>query len=276
MPQNCVLTDPFVYFETVNFPGSEATFILAPRLGKVIQLQRYPGQSGKYRPITDLQDTKIGVDVFKQAYLQLANNYNEVFVALTSSQINRQLHSSALQAAEAVKGRISLQVIDSQTFGPGLGAVVQKAAYEISRDATLSEVYRQTQKYINHVYSFFCLRELKYLSLWGTFNSEHAIIGDFLGVAPVMILENGKIVNTQKARNSRHLIELVIEYLDEFFTIKKVYLFQSTPVFGNEFHQLRDRILQTFPELPLVVLPENEFSSYLFGKRSLSMIVMDA
>lgn len=66
-----------------------------------------------------------------------------------------------------------------------------------------------------------------------------------------MIFENDRIISTQKARNSRHLVELFMEFVDEFYSLKRIFLFQSSPVFSSEMNQLFERLTNAFPEVEL-------------------------
>lgn len=88
------------------------------------------------------------------------------------------------QPPRSLKGRVSIQLLDSQTFGPGVGQVVTAAAACAADGQSLSDIYRQTQNFIGHVYSMFCSRELVRLSQLGEFDQEHALIAELLGISP--------------------------------------------------------------------------------------------
>lgn len=275
MSQICILTDFNAIFDSQDFPGSSLTYVIGP------------SGVGLTRPSTNIKleslsknangDSQLApsANAFKQAFLTLAHNHNEIIVILSSSQISKSIYQNAIAAAESLKGKLSIQIIDSQTIGPGLGKIVSGAAFAISDNMTASEVYRYTQQLLAHIYTIFCTKELKRLSQIGVFDSEHALLGEMLGITPIMILENGLIVSTQKARNSRHLVEIFLEYLEEFYLLKKIYIFQTTPVFSSEFNQLRDRISVQFPETPITSLLHHPIIENQIGHRSMGMVVID-
>jgi DegV family protein with EDD domain len=270
MPQTCILTDPTALFIEKSFPGSEFTFVLDVRKYELV----HPRENGAY--YGDLASAlTIDAQQFRHAYLSLAQKYNEIFVVLTSSQLNKRQFESAQNAAESLKGRVSIQVVDSQTFGPGVGEVVSAAAASARDGQTLSDIYRQTQNHIAHVYTMFCSRELIRLANQGEFDHEHAVIAELLGVSPLLILENDRIFSTQKARNSRHLVELFMEFIDEFYALKRIFLVQGNPLFGSEFNQISERLTNGFPEVNLTLIEEYPVIQALLGQRSLGIIAID-
>jgi DegV family protein with EDD domain len=274
MPQICILTDPAVLFEEPTFAGSELSFVINGSAEKPLtSVQQFSSRRNTHPK--SWSDYTPGSESFRLAFAELARKYNEILVILSSAQINARLHSHAYRAAESFQGRVSLQIIDSQTFGPGLGQVVKAAASIAAHELSGSEIYRQTQLFIGHIYTIFCTRSLKLLSDQGKFDPEHAFLGEMLGIAPLLIIENGQIVSTQKARNSRHLVELFMEYLEEFYSLERIYLFQSEPVFGTELNQVRERINALFPEVDLHLITDFPAIQAAIGPSCIGMIVLD-
>ena len=274
MPQICILTDPTALFEDLTFAGSELIYVVNGTPDKPIaRISPFPK-----RGIVDqhsLNRYTPSMETFRMAYADMARQYNEILVILSSAQINSNLYIHAQQAAESFQGRVSIQIIDSQTFGPGVGQIVQAAAAIAAKNPSGSEVYRQTQLYMGHIYTIFCTRALKQLSVQGKFDPEHAFLSEMLGIAPLLIIENGQIVSTQKARNSRHLVELFMEYLEEFYSLERIYLFQSEPVYGTELNQVRERINTMLPEVEVRQILDFPAIQASFGPACIGMIVLD-
>jgi DegV family protein with EDD domain len=274
MPQICILTDPAALFEDLSFPGSEFIYVVNGTPDKPIsRINTLPS-----RGLADqqsLHNYTPSTNTFRMAFADLARQYNEILVILSSAQINSNLYAHAQQAAESFQGRVSIQIIDSQTFGPGVGQIVQTAAAIAANNPSGSEVYRQTQIYIGHIYTVFCTRALKQLSVQGKFDPEHAFLSEMLGIAPLLIIENGQIVSTQKARNSRHLVELFMEYLEEFYSLQRIYIFQSEPVFGTELNQVRERINTMLTEVEVRQILDIPVIQASFGPACIGMIVLD-
>jgi DegV family protein with EDD domain len=272
MQQVCLLTDLSAYFLEDDFPGSEFVYVLTPHAAEKYSPLKEISQpaSGSISPLFDYS-----AEDFRKVILSLSRTHNEIIVILSSAQLNTKLHENAQRTAETLQGKVSLMIVDSQTIFAGLGEIVREAARAAQNLSTSSEIYRQVQKTISHIYTVFCTKDLSTLARQGEFASEHAFIGEMLGIAPILIIENGQIVATQKARNSRHLVELFLEYIEEFYKLNQIYLFQDSPVFSTEMHQLQDRLNTQFPEINARLLPTNPALRTIIGKRCIGMIVID-
>lgn len=272
MQQICLLTDLSAYFPDIQFPGSEFVYVLNPHT-----LEKYSPLKEVYQLLNlsgpELFD--ISADDFRKIFLSLSRTHNEIVVILSSSQLNKKIHANVHRTVESLQGKVSLMIIDSNTIYAGLGETVRAAAQAARNLSTSSEIFRLVQKTISHIYTVFCTKDLSTLAMNGKFAREHALIGEMLGLAPVMIIENGLIVATQKARNSRHLVELFLEYIDEFYKLNQIFLFQDAPVFSTEMHQLQERIGTQFPEINARLLPTSLTLRTLLGKRCIGMIVID-
>jgi DegV family protein with EDD domain len=274
MPQLCILTDKTVYFDHPIFVGSENVFIISPtsEIG-FVSFNHFAHSLGKANKLKE--NIIASIDLFKKIFTNLSHVYNEIVVILCSPQICLAMYENAFKASESLQGRISIQIIDSQSISAGLGQVVMRAASIASGQPSTTEVYRQLQNKIAHIYTIFCSKDLKNLAKYGQFDFEHAIVGEMLGIAPVMILESGQIVATQKARNARHLVELLLEFVEEFYKLEKIFIFQSNPVFGSEFSQLQERLDTTLPNITASGITANPMLKELLGNRHIGLIAMD-
>lgn len=272
MQQICLLTDLSAYFLDIQFPGSEFVYVLTPYTPERYSSLReaYPSQN-----ISNSELFDYSVDDFRKVFFSLSRTHNEIVVILSSSQLNKKLHENVHRTVESLQGKVSLMIIDSNTVYAGLGETVRAAAEAARNLSSSSEIFRLVQKTISHIYTVFCTKDLSTLAMNGEFAREHALIGEMLGIAPVMIIENGEIVATQKARNSRHLVELFLEYIEEFYKLNQIYLFQDAPVFSTEMHQLQERLSTQFPEINARQLPTSPNLRTLLGKRYIGMIVID-
>jgi fatty acid-binding protein DegV len=94
-----------------------------------------------------------------------------------------------------------------------------------------------------------------------------------LGITPLVLLENGKLVIVQKARSPRHLADLLVEFVGEFETLQHLALIRGRLFY--EISSLRERIQAYFPGVPFT---EHTFGSglgALLGPRSLSLVAME-
>ncbi|MBW8012655.1 MAG: DegV family EDD domain-containing protein [Chloroflexi bacterium] len=213
------------------------------------------------------------VDEFHTMLSALGKRYSEIILILHSSKLS-PTYANSMKAAEIIQGQIPLQIVDSQTTAIGLGLLVQAAAAAVEEGMPLAEIDRHIRGMIPRIYSVFCIEGLTYLEKSGYLGTSQALIGEFLNVLPIYIFDNGQLVPTQKARNYRHLIDILHEFLTEFDDLKHIALLQGVPPFETETRTLRDRISEDFPDTSLSEHTISAALASILGPRSLGMFVL--
>jgi DegV family protein with EDD domain len=202
-------------------------------------------------------------DEFHQMFAALGQRYHEIIVILLSSHLSGAV-ASAQEAVESGRGPAIVHIIDSQTSAVGLGFLVQIAAQAAQNGETGARINRFVRGIIPRIYSIFCVQSLTYLYRSGHLDPAQAIVGEMLGVTPFYILENGRLVPIQKARNARHLVDILHEFIAEFTDLKHIALVQGVPPFEQEARNLKDRLDADFPRAT--------FSEHMLGT-ALAMIL---
>jgi fatty acid-binding protein DegV len=90
------------------------------------------------------------------------------------------------------------------------------------------------------------------------------------------VLEEGKLSPTQKARNHRHLVDLLYEFISEFFTLDHIGLIQGVPPFENETRSLRERLTEGYAQTPIsehIISPE---LALMIGPHSLGLFLLQS
>lgn len=265
MPQVCILTDSTAQFIKPNFPGSE--------LVHVVPLTAIEPDASSSAP----QEVAFpGMESLRQQFQRIGNEYNEIVAILLSARLHPKFYHTFQQAAETMRGKLSIQVIDSLNTAISLGYLVQQAAQAASNGANSTEINRMLQTQIQHVYTVFCTRNLRYLAECGSIDKSHAVIGEMLGLAPIFVFENGRLMASHKARNARHLVDLFQEFVDEFFNLKHIAILKGVPVFSNEVSQMRDRLQNLQPRVPFSEHALGNPLGTMLGARSLGLAIIES
>jgi DegV family protein with EDD domain len=283
MPQVCILTDESAQFDQAGFPGFELVRLihLAPN-APALSLMTPRGQrieapaGGAAGAPPETHPFTPSVEALRQVLLGLSSHFNEVVFLPVSGQIHPRLLLNANKAAESLHGRLSIKVVDSQAISVGLGWLVQAAAGAAAAGERSSEINRLVQNRITHLYTVFCTRSLGHLARLGSLDPAHGVIGELLSLAPVMILENGRLIPTHKARNARHLVDILQEFVDEFYDLQQVVILRGSPLFGGELSQLRERLHLSRPEIPVHEQLLEAPLAGILGTRTLGMILKEA
>jgi DegV family protein with EDD domain len=280
MSRVCILTDSTAQFLQPSFPGQEIVSILpfqiriASKLfanGYDLKVSQLP------ESLADDEDFHLippGIGDFQAVYSSLSRKYDDIIVILVSSHLSGA-YALAQQAIESFHGPASITLIDSQTAGVGLGLIVQAAAAAALNGKTAAEIHRLALGLMPHTYAAFCTQSLSYLSRAGYIDPAQAIVGELIGLTPFFTLENGRLAPVQKVRNSRHMVDLMHEYISEFSNLKHIALVQGNPPFEQEARNLKERFSLDFPQVTFSEHLLNASLATMFGPRSLGIVVME-
>lgn len=280
MASVCILTDSSAQFSKPAFPGREQVIIPPSK----IQINGRLYENGDDLKVNNLPITAWNgldphlvppsVEEFRQIFLTLSQSYNEIVAILLSSHLSQNF-ANALEAAESVRGRVATQVIDSQTTSIGLGILVQEAAEAASKGARGVEIERLMRSMIPHIYTVFCIPGLSYLHHAGFIGQAQALVGEMMGLQAIFTLEDGRLTSLEKVRSTRHLMDYLQEFLDEFSDLYHIALIQSVPPMVHEAHVLREHASDRFPSTPFSEHPIGLSLATLFGPRSLGVFAME-
>lgn len=280
MSATCILTDSSAQFLNEDLHHYEHLVVVPHRL--VIDAESFPDtqDAGLLQHLASTGDlSQITVEApsseaFRQALSQLSQKYQNIVMILLSSQLS-QAYQNAQQAAYLMRGAASIQVIDSQSIGAGLGMLVHLAVEANEAASQPTQINRLVRGMIPHIYSIFCLQSLNNLAQAGHLDPAQAAIGEMLGIIPFYVLDGGKLVPLQKARSMRQVVDILHEFVTEFEQLDQIALLHGTLPYEQELNNLRERLEQDFAGTPIRELAFGAAMTVMFGPRSLGIAVQE-
>lgn len=275
-----ILTDSAVQFTTPVYEGHDLVSIIPMHIQIGEEWLRDTRDPRVCYRLASLQNGIMprlhppSVDEFVQAFAELSQNSYNILAILTSDHLC-DVVKNAQKAANIVKGPARIHLIDSQTTGPGLGALVQLAARMALNGGDGSNLSRYLRGQVPHIYTAFCLQSLRSLSVSGHLDPAQAVIGEMLNLIPFYIMDGGRLVPVQKARSSRQIVDLLHEFASEFEHLEHIALLQGLPPYEQETRNLRERLSQTFPQVPVSEHMLSASLLSLFGPRSLGLVAIE-
>lgn len=275
----CILTDSTAQFTKPSFPGRSFVHVVSLNVNldsqvipddQELKVGDLPVSAYRIPPQLHIPD----IDEFRDLFYELAEEYRTIIAILASSSLCG-LVENAQRAADLVRGRINVQVIDSQSTSVGLGFLVQMAAEAVENRTPVLEVERLVRGIVPHIYSVYCIPGLSFLSNAGFIDHSQAVVGEMLGLLPIFSFEEGRLSPLEKARNSRHLVDFFQEFIDEFTELYHISLIQSVPALQHEGKALREHALANFPRTPFSEHPINLSLAALIGPRSIGVIAIE-
>lgn len=279
MPSLCIVTD-----STAQLPQSytsEKTSIHVVQLPICYQGIQYEDEKSFdfSLPQTATNDIKPhlsapSVENFKNIFSKLSEQYDIILGIFLSSQLI-PCYQNALEAAQSLKGRAAIQIIDSQSTSAGLGYLVQWAAEANARGMSIQEIERHIRSKLPSIFTVLCTPGLSYLFYNGLIDQAQAVIGEMLGFYPIFTLEEGRLVPLEKVKTQRHATNFLLEFLDEFENLHYIVALQNAGSTILETRGLREHSHDRYPKTPFNEFPINLSNSVMLGPQSFGLVVIE-
>lgn len=151
-----------------------------------------------------------------QRFLECYKRYLDEGYKIVSIHISSKMsgtYQSACVAKEMLETN-DIIVIDSLNVTSGLGLLTIKAAKLKDAGLEISDIHEEVVKLIPHVKSSLVFNSLDNLVKGGRLSKTAGIIGNILGIKPILSVENGELVVTDKVRGNKKAIRTILDYLD--------------------------------------------------------------
>lgn len=167
----------------------------------------------------DLPKTaQLTVFEFEDAYEKAYNEgYTHILVTLINSEGSATFGNSVaaknrfFEDHPDAKGKLEIVNIDSRSYTGGYGYPVLEAVKMAEEGKSFAEIVSYVQDVIDHLVIFFAPYSLKYARKSGRIPGAVAVVGEALGIKPVMRIYDHEIVNDVKVRGEKNLIPKIAE-----------------------------------------------------------------
>ncbi len=242
MSRVCILTDSTAQFTRFKFPGMDRV--------SVIPYDVQPGEQAGDTSVFLRRRLQSLIPPSEQEILlkfsRLAGEYDTIFVLTLSSH----LHSAArivLDRLVKISNQVTVNIIETQTTGIGLGYLVQVAASAAAEGVPVEEIERRLRTSIPHIYTILCIPQLTSLVSTGYLDTSQALVGEMMGMLPIFAIEEGRLTPVEKVRTHRHLFECFQEFINEFDSPASIILMKGSAQSVIRTHPLRSVYSGGFP-----------------------------
>ncbi|MGE5598395.1 MAG: DegV family protein [Bacteroidota bacterium] len=152
---------------------------------------------------------------FARTYEALAAEADRIISIHLSEKLSGTL-SSATLAAETVRDRVPVTVIDSTVVSMGLGLIALQAAKAAEAGEGPEEILERVERTKQDMQLFFTVETLAHLNRTGRIGKASALLGSLLNIRPILTFQDGLIVPREKFRGSGSKANLrLLELLGE-------------------------------------------------------------
>ncbi|HEV8580743.1 MAG TPA: DegV family protein [Thermoanaerobaculia bacterium] len=193
---------------------------------------------------------------FLDAYRSLAPQKDIVSVHISEKLSQTVVH--ARQAAEEglpqyqeLRGeaeRVTLKVVDSRSASLGLGMLALFAARMARRGIEPEAIVARLEAMRDRMQVLFVVDTLEYLARGGRIGKARALLGNILGIKPILGVVDGEIVPVDRVRGGRaahpRLIELFRERIQPKRPVIVTVAHAKAPVWGDRLRSLIEKSFQ--------------------------------
>lgn len=219
----------------------------------------------KYKGVSHTACPSVG------SWLDCYEGFDEIFV-ITLTGAMSGTYNSAMTAKgiyEEENENVKVHVFDSLSTGPEMRLLIEKLKEMIEEDLTFEEIVEKGQDYLNHTRLFFALKSLHNFAMNGRVSKA---VASAIGVLNISIFatasEKGTIQQISKCRGEKKVVKSMIEHLEDAgYHGGKVRISHADNL--KLAHNVRDKILELYPNADIIVYPMGGLCTYYAEKGGL-------
>ena len=219
----------------------------------------------KYKGVSHTACPSVG------SWLDCYEGYDEVFVVTLTGAMSGT-YNSAMTAKgiyEEENENVKVHVFDSLSTGPEMRLLIEKLKEMIEEDLPFEEIVEKGQDYLNHTRLFFTLKSLHNFAMNGRVSKT---VASAIGVLNISIFatasEKGTIQQISKCRGEKKVVKSMIEHLEDAgYHGGKVRISHADNL--KLAHNVRDKILELYPNADIIVYPMGGLCTYYAEKGGL-------
>lgn len=207
-----------------------------------LQLQEAQGAGLGKLPDVHAADVNTILDCYRQLGRQ-----SEQIVSIHMSSELSPMWAQARRAAEMLKGRYSIRVIDSLSTSYGLGLLVEQAAEAAEEGASVNEIARIANGVVPHLYVAIFSESLNFLERSARLGSSQSLLGTMLGIKAMLMMEEGQLVPLEKVQTRDEVVEKLYDFVTEFARVQRVGIMHHA--YAHQQDALVERLAEVLPDV---------------------------
>jgi DegV family protein with EDD domain len=154
------------------------------------------------------------VSEFTTVYARLSRHYEHVFAFHLSSRMSGTYQASAT-AAEAFSG---VEVYDTRTVSATITLLIDRLRRLLSQGVSLDAAHAHIDHFLSGNRMLFQIPTLEYLRRGGRIGRAQSMVGDVLGIRPLITVTGGELIAFGRVRGERRAVEAMTTMLTDLTT----------------------------------------------------------
>lgn len=165
-----------------------------------------------------VETSLVNMGVFVDCFESILGSGDDVVYVGMSGGVSGTANAARLAAEEMQEKFPQRKVYAYDSYGAGLGEglMVLEAVQMADEGRTADEIYRHLMERRPNMCQYFSVADLKYLQRTGRVSLATAIVGNMLGIKPILIGdETGHIVAYAKERGTKRVLQHLVAKYEE-------------------------------------------------------------
>jgi DegV family protein with EDD domain len=184
------------------------------------------------------------LQVFVATYEKVAKEADEILMLAISHKLSAT-YDTACKAAEMVKTKVRIEVVDTMHVIMAEGMIVMLAAKLAQEGAGLDAIIQQVRRNMERAEEHMVFDTLEYLKRNGRIGAAQAFLGSILKINPVLRLKDGEVYPISRERSRAKAIDSLYNFALEYKNIEAIAIEDATT--PDEADKLAERVQQKFP-----------------------------
>ncbi|MEM9954377.1 MAG: DegV family protein [Chloroflexota bacterium] len=198
----------------------------------------------QHKPPTLIAPTE---DDYAELYASLSRVYPDGVISIHTSRELTNSWDNARRAAQRLQDTYPVIAIDSRSICAGQGMLVRLAGQAALDKQPFEDAVQMVRDAVDRIFTTFYVDSLDYLHANHIMSESRSILGAMLNIKPILSIEEGKPMVTEKVRTRSQAIDRMIEFLVEFDDLDDAMIVQNRMHITEQARQLQDRLSLEFP-----------------------------
>ena len=212
------------------------------------------------------------INTILDTYQQLGKETTQIVSIHMSSHLS-PMWEQARRAAEMLRGRYTIRVIDSMSTSFGMGLLVEEAAKAAETGADVNEIARIINGAVPHLYVSIFAESLNYLEQSAQIGPSQSLLGTMLDIKAMLMMEEGRLVPLEKVQTREEVIDKLQEFVVEFASIEAVGVMHH--LYEEPCQELQARLAETLPNVVVNHVAYRPSLAAYLGPRMLGVMVYE-
>jgi DegV family protein with EDD domain len=164
---------------------------------------------------------------FSEIYDKVAEKTDEIIVLTISHKLSGTFETAS-RAAQIMKKKVRIKVIDSLQVIMGEGLLVIEAARAAQAKEKFEDIVKDIQNNIHRVDDRMAFDTLEYLKRGGRIGAAQAFLGSILKLNPILCIKDGEVYPLARERSRAKALEVLYNFVAGYSRVDAVAVEDAT------------------------------------------------